>query len=138
MRQMHTLLLLPQGGLLIVIFIIVSQVIVNDIFVVMLTGLHHPKDGREASVQGREVGLGQERGNARERILGQRLSHDITQTEVRGGQEVQAKEGGATDPVHASEAQEVVTHVPLSPIHWLNYLMQLLNAIFNNTSVLKL
>lgn len=50
---------------------------------------------------------------------------------------MQAKEGGATDPVHASEAQEVVMHVPLSPINWLNYLIELLNGIFNNKSVFR-
>lgn len=48
--------------LLIVAFIIFFQVVVNDIFVAMLTGLHHLKDGRKASVQSGEVRFGKEGG----------------------------------------------------------------------------
>lgn len=79
-------------------FIVVSQVIVKDVLVVLLAGLHRLQDGGEAPIQGREVGFGQERGNSRQRVLGQGLSHDVTQAEVGRGQEVQPEEGGVTDP----------------------------------------
>lgn len=100
-------------------FIVVSQVIVKDVLVVLLAGLHRLQDGGEAPVQGREVGFGQERGNSRQRVLGKGLSHDVTQAEVGRGQEVQPEEGGVTDParviVKENEAPRVaLLYFPLS------------------------
>lgn len=80
------------------VFIILFQVIKNDILVPMLTCPHHLQDGCQASVQSREVWLREEGGHGRQRILGQGLSQHITQPEVRKGQEMQAKECGTTDP----------------------------------------
>lgn len=80
------------------VFIVFSQVIKNDILVLMQTRPHHLQDGCQASVQSREVWLREEGGHGRQRILGQGLSHHIAQPEVRRGEEMQAKERGATDP----------------------------------------
>lgn len=84
--------------LLIIVLIVTFQVVVNNVCVVFLTGLHHLQDGFKASVQSRDVQFREEGGHARQRILDQRLPHDITQTEDREGQETQAQEGGAMDP----------------------------------------
>lgn len=65
---------------------------------VILTDLHHLQDGRQAPVQSREVWYRQKGGHTCQRVLGQGLPHDITQTEAREGQETQAEQGGATDP----------------------------------------
>lgn len=72
----------------------------------MLTGLHHLQDGRKASVQSREVWFREEGGHAGQRILAQRLPHDVTQSEAREGQEAQAEEGGATDPANVGQEQK--------------------------------
>lgn len=47
------------------LFIILFQVIKNDIFVVLLTGLHHLEDGCKAPVQSGEVLLREEGGHLR-------------------------------------------------------------------------
>lgn len=78
--------------------IISFQVVVNYFSVLMLTGLHGLQNGCQAPVQGREVWFRQEGGSACQRVLNQRLPHDITQTAGREGQQAQAKEGGPTDP----------------------------------------
>lgn len=80
-------------------FLVVFQVIVQDVLVVLQAGLHRLQDKGEAPVQGSEVGLGQERGDSRQRVLGEGLSHDVTQAEAGGGQEVQSQVGGLADPV---------------------------------------
>ncbi|KAG7239462.1 hypothetical protein INR49_028933 [Caranx melampygus] len=66
----------------IVLFIGSFHVVVNDITVLVLTRLHHPQDGCKASVQGREVWLGQQGGHGCQRVLSQRLPHDVTQAET--------------------------------------------------------
>ncbi len=93
----NLLFFISSVRLLLVVFFISLQVVVNDIFVVLLTRLHHLQDSYKAPVQSKEVCLSEEGGHACQRILGQRLPHDITQTEAREGQETQAEQGGATD-----------------------------------------
>lgn len=83
---------------MIIVLIVTFQVVVNNICVVFLTVLHHLQDGFKASIQSRDVRFREEGGHARQKILDQRLPHDITQTEVREGQETQAQEGGAIYP----------------------------------------
>lgn len=95
-------------GLLIAVFIVLMQVVVNDILVLMLTRPHRLQDGCQASVQSREVRLRQEGGHGRQRILGQGLSHHVTEPEVREGQEMEAEEAGATDPVCGTGREEWV------------------------------
>lgn len=65
-------------------------VVVNDVIVVLLAGLHHLQDGCEASVQSRQVGFGEDGGHGGQGVTEQRLPHDVTQTEGREGQEAQA------------------------------------------------
>lgn len=79
------------------VFIVFVQIIKNDILVLMLTRLYRLQDGCQASIQSGEVWLRQEGGHSHQRILGQGLSHHIAQPEIREGQQMQAKEGGATD-----------------------------------------
>lgn len=102
MRQIYNLLFCSS----VVVFIISFQVVVNDLFVVILTGLHRLQEGGKASVQSGEVWFREEGGHACQRILGQRVPHDITQTKAGEGQEAQAEEGGATDPTNVDGEED--------------------------------
>lgn len=51
-------------------FFILSHIVVKDVLVVLLAGVHRLQNNGEASVQGSEVGFSQDRGNSGERILG--------------------------------------------------------------------
>lgn len=81
----------------IIFLIMFFYVDINDITALVQTGLHHLQDGGKASVQGREVRFREKGGHVCQRILSQRLPHDVTQTEAREEQETQAKEGRSTD-----------------------------------------
>lgn len=74
----------------------------EDVLVAPLAGLHRPQHRGEAAVQGGEVGLGQERGHARQGVLGQGLAHDVAQAVAGGRQEAQAQEGRVTEPARGA------------------------------------
>ena len=72
-------------------------IIVEDIVMVVLTGVHCLQDSCQAAVQSLEMLLRQERSHRHQRVLGQGLTHDVTQTELQEGQETQALQRGDTD-----------------------------------------
>lgn len=70
----------------------------DNVIMVLQTGVYSLQDGFQTTVQHGEVLFREEGGHTLQGILGQRLPHDITQTEAREGQETQTHESGTTDP----------------------------------------
>lgn len=108
-KRGYLLLFVFPVRLVSLVFIVFFQVIINNILALMLTRPHHLQNSCQAPVQSKEVRLREEGGHGRQRILGQGLSHHITQPELREGQQSQAKERGASDPARHMKRRVVKT-----------------------------